>query len=88
MQIPNEILLKIISWILGIASFLLVGSISLVAYIFTKFRSDNDCEHERIETDNDDEHKRIEKAMCDYRKEIREDINKLHNRIDHHLEAE
>jgi signal transduction protein with GAF and PtsI domain len=76
-QIPNEILLQAISWILGIASFLLVGSISLVAYIFTKFRSDNDCEHERIET-----------AMCDYRKEIREDINKIHNRIDRHLEDE
>lgn len=76
-QIPNEVLLQIISWILGIASFLLVGSISLVVYIFTKFRSDNDCEHERIET-----------AMCDYRKEIREDINKIHNRIDRYLEDE
>lgn len=76
-QIPNEILLQAISWILGIASFLLVGSISLVAYIFTKFRSDNYCEHERIET-----------AMCDYRKEIREDINKIHSRIDRHLEDE
>lgn len=76
-QIPNEILLQAISWILGIASFLLVGSISLVVYIFTKFRSDNDCEHERIET-----------AMCDYRKEIREDINKIHNRIDRYLEDE
>ena len=76
-QIPNEILLQAISWILSIASFLLVGSISLVAYIFTKFRSDNDCEHERIET-----------AICDYRKEIREDINKIHSRIDRHLEDE
>jgi len=76
-QIPNEILLQAISWILGIASFLLVGSISLVVYIFTKFRSDNDCEHERIET-----------AMCDYRKEIREDINKIHNRINRYLEDE
>ena len=76
-QIPNEILLQAISWILGIDSFLLVGSISLVVYIFTKFRSDNDCEHERIET-----------AMCDYRKEIREDINKIHSRIDRHLEDE
>ena len=76
-QIPNEILLQAISWILGIASFLLVGSISLVAYIFTKFRFDNDCEHERIET-----------AICEYRKEIREDINKIHSRIDRHLEDE
>jgi len=76
-QIPNEILLQAISWILGIASFLLVGSISLVVYIFTKFRSDNDCEHERIE-----------ETMCEYRREIRQDIKDVHSRIDSHLEVE
>lgn len=72
-----SIILSAIGWVLvGIGGLVaIIGG--LIGYIFSAHKSDNDCEHERIET-----------AMCDYRKEIREDINKIHSRIDRHLEDE
>lgn len=83
LQIPNEILLQIISWLVGVGLSLLVGLGSLAIYIFSKYKEDNDSEHSSIRN----ELSSVKSEFCEYRRELREDIKDLHERINAHLEA-
>ena len=88
MQIENEILLQIIVWLGSIMVVLLASLCGTIVYVYRTDKSEQEKKYEQYKSDNDCEHERIETAICEYRKEIREDINKIHNRIDRHLEDE
>ena len=86
-NIPNEILLQIINWLVGLSLFLLVGCGGFIVYIFTELKKSNNDEHDKIREDNDDEHTEIKENLCRFRTELRDDIKRIHNRLDEHLEV-
>lgn len=87
MQIPNEIFLQIINWLVGLCLFLLIGCGGFVVYIFNEHKKNNSDEYTKLREDNDDDHFEIKDTLCKLRAEMREDIKRLHERLDEHVEA-
>lgn len=66
-----SIILSGIGWVLAFIGGLAAVIGGLIGYMFSKHREDNDCEHSEIKD-----------MVGELRTEIREDINRIHQRID------
>ena len=72
--------LSVILWFGGLL-FSVIGGLavfggSILGYVFTRHRTDNDCDHAEIKD-----------MIKEVKTEIRADIVRLHERIDEHLEV-
>jgi hypothetical protein len=72
-----SVIISVVGWVLGVVGSLIAIIGSFIGYIFTRHREDNDCDIAEIKD-----------LIFAVRDELKNDIVRVHDRIDSHIEAE